>query len=115
MLTDVFLDQKRVNVCENMVKTVPCESFGKVPPDWVQDRKMEGVEGMVYIVYIIKYLFSKFQLTNCMTYEMWGFNSEFTRLYNILYSESYQSIFQIDVYLFKINSNIALPSMSRPF
>ena len=25
VITDVFLNQKRVNVCEHMVKTVPCE------------------------------------------------------------------------------------------
>ena len=37
--TDVFLDQKRVNVCEHTVKTAPCDSFGKVPPEWVRDRK----------------------------------------------------------------------------
>ena len=37
-ITDVFLDQKRVNVCEHSVKKVPRESFGKVPPERVQDR-----------------------------------------------------------------------------
>ena len=31
-ITYAFLDQKRVNVCEHMVKTAPCESSGKVPP-----------------------------------------------------------------------------------
>ena len=45
MITDVFLDQKRVNVCEHTVKTAPCDSFGKVPPEWVRDRKEGGVEG----------------------------------------------------------------------
>jgi hypothetical protein len=39
MITDVFLDQKRVNVCEHTVKTAPCESFGKVPLEELQDRK----------------------------------------------------------------------------
>ena len=27
-ITDVFLDQNRVNVCEHTVKMEPCESFG---------------------------------------------------------------------------------------
>ena len=35
MITDVFLNQKRVNVCEQMVKMAPRKSFGKVPPEWV--------------------------------------------------------------------------------
>ena len=43
-ITDVFLDQKRVNVCEHMVKMVSHESFGKVPPDLVLDEKGEGME-----------------------------------------------------------------------
>ena len=46
MMTDVFLDQKKVNVCEHKIKTVPCDSFEKLPPEWVQDRKEGGVEGM---------------------------------------------------------------------
>ena len=29
-----------------MVKITPFESFGKVPPEGVQDRMGEGVEGM---------------------------------------------------------------------
>ena len=41
MITDVFLDQKRVNVREHMVKTVPYDSFGKFPPQCVQGRKGE--------------------------------------------------------------------------
>ena len=39
MITDVFLDQKRINVCEHMIKMVPGESIGKVPPEQVQDGK----------------------------------------------------------------------------
>ena len=46
MITDVFLDQKRANVCEHPIKIAPHESFGKVPPYMVQDRKGGGVEGM---------------------------------------------------------------------
>jgi hypothetical protein len=46
MITDVFLDQKRVNVYEHTVKTVSHVSFRKVPTEWVQDRKERGVEGM---------------------------------------------------------------------
>ena len=45
-IIDVFLDQKRVNVCEHAVKTAPCESFGKVPPEWVRDRKRGGVTSL---------------------------------------------------------------------
>ena len=45
MITDVFLDQKRVNICEHTVKTAQHESFGKVPPGGLQDRKGRGVEG----------------------------------------------------------------------
>ena len=30
MITDVFFDQKRVNVCEHTVNMAPHESFGKV-------------------------------------------------------------------------------------
>ena len=33
MITDIFLNQKRVNICEHTVNTVPRESFGKVPPE----------------------------------------------------------------------------------
>ena len=33
--TDVFIDQKRVNVCEHMVKMALCESFGKMLPEQV--------------------------------------------------------------------------------
>ena len=32
-ITDVFLGQKRVNVCEYTVKTEPSESFVEVPPE----------------------------------------------------------------------------------
>ena len=45
-ITDVFLNQKRVNICDNTVKMASCDSFGKEPPGWVQDRKRCGVEGM---------------------------------------------------------------------
>jgi hypothetical protein len=45
MITDVFLDQKRVNVCEHMVEIAPLESFRKVPQEQVKDRKRGGVEG----------------------------------------------------------------------
>jgi hypothetical protein len=44
--TDAFLDQKRVNVCQHMVKMIPCDRFRRVPPEWVQDRKGGGMEGM---------------------------------------------------------------------
>jgi hypothetical protein len=43
--TDVFLNQKRINVCEYTIKMAPHDSFGYEPPVWVQDRKREGVEG----------------------------------------------------------------------
>ena len=45
MITDVFLDQKRVNVCDHRIKMALCDSFGNVPPEWVQDRKDVGMEG----------------------------------------------------------------------
>ena len=45
MITDVFLDQKRVCVCEQTVKMVPHERFLKVLPGGLQDRKVEGMEG----------------------------------------------------------------------
>ena len=41
MNTDVFLDQKKVNICEHKVKTVPHDCFRKLPPQWVQDRMEE--------------------------------------------------------------------------
>jgi len=34
-ITNVILDETRVNVCEHNVKTVPCESFGMLPEEWV--------------------------------------------------------------------------------
>ena len=40
-ITDVFLDQKRVNVCEHTIKMEPHESFGKVPPERVREREGE--------------------------------------------------------------------------
>ena len=43
-ITDVFLDQKRVNVCEHIVTMVPCESFRKKPPGGLWDRKGVGVK-----------------------------------------------------------------------
>jgi hypothetical protein len=46
MITDAFVSQKRVNVCEHMVKTAPHNRFRRVPPKWVQNRKEGGVEGM---------------------------------------------------------------------
>ena len=42
---DIFLDQKRVNIFEHMVKMAPHESFGKVPPEGLQDRKGEEWRG----------------------------------------------------------------------
>ena len=45
-ITDVFLDQKSVNLCEHAVKTALSESFGKVPPEGVQDRKADVMVGM---------------------------------------------------------------------
>ena len=38
MITDVFLDQKRANVCEHAVNVTPFDCFGKVSSEWVQDR-----------------------------------------------------------------------------
>jgi hypothetical protein len=58
MITDVFLDQKRVNVCEHIVKTVPHESFGKLPPEgcktgrW-EEGKLNGALGSSILVSII--------------------------------------------------------------
>ena len=43
-ITDIFLDQKRTNVCEHTIKMAPCERFAKVPPEWVWDRKGGGME-----------------------------------------------------------------------
>ena len=48
-MTDVFLDQNRVNVCEYAVKSAPHESFVKVRPEGVQDRKGGGMEGKLYV------------------------------------------------------------------
>ena len=31
MITDVFLNQKRANVCEHTVRTMPRDGFGRVP------------------------------------------------------------------------------------
>ena len=45
MITDVSLVQKRVNVCEHMVKMAPCESFGKVPPEGCKTGRGVGMEG----------------------------------------------------------------------
>jgi hypothetical protein len=42
MITDVFLDQTRVNVCEHMVKTALHDSFGKVPPEQMQEVGRNG-------------------------------------------------------------------------
>ena len=42
MITDVFFDQKRVNVYEYIVKMVPCV----VTEMWARERKRVGVEGM---------------------------------------------------------------------
>ena len=39
MITDVFLDQKRVNVCEHTVKMAPREHFAKEPPRGLGGRK----------------------------------------------------------------------------
>ena len=44
LITDVFFNQKTVNVCEHMVKTAPCESFGKVTPERVRDRNGWKIE-----------------------------------------------------------------------
>jgi hypothetical protein len=38
---------RRVNVCEHTVKMVPCESFVKVPPEGMQNRKGGGDGGKV--------------------------------------------------------------------
>ena len=45
-IEDFFLNQKRVNVCKHRIKTVPRDSFGKVPPEWMQDGKAGGMERM---------------------------------------------------------------------
>ena len=45
MITDVFLDQKRVNVCEHMVKTAPHNRFGSATKvDARQDEGRSGVD-----------------------------------------------------------------------
>ena len=41
MITDDFLNQKRINVCEHTIKMALWESFGKVRPEWVQGKKGE--------------------------------------------------------------------------
>ena len=43
MITDVFLDQKRVNVCELTTKTAPRESLG------VQNRNGEVWRGWIRV------------------------------------------------------------------
>ena len=47
MITDVFLNQVRVNVCEYSVKMAPHESFLKVPPGGLRDRKSGGAGGKI--------------------------------------------------------------------
>ena len=42
MITDVFLDQKGVNVCEHTVKMAPCEIFLKVPAGGVVRQEWRG-------------------------------------------------------------------------
>jgi hypothetical protein len=44
-ITHFFLDQRRVNVCEHTVKKMPRDSFRKVSPEWVRDRKGETWRG----------------------------------------------------------------------
>ena len=46
-ITDVFLDQKRVNVCEHTVKMAPCERFWKLPLWWLRNRKGGGDGGNI--------------------------------------------------------------------
>jgi hypothetical protein len=48
-ITDIFHDQKKVNVCERTVKMAPCDRFGRVQSEWMQDRKGGGVEEMEII------------------------------------------------------------------
>ena len=46
MITDFFLNQKRVNVCEHMVKMASCESFWTVPQGVTRGEGGErGVDG----------------------------------------------------------------------
>ena len=45
MITDIFLDQKRVNICEYAVNMAPPDSFAKMPPEWVLERKGSGGDG----------------------------------------------------------------------
>jgi hypothetical protein len=40
-----FSIQERVNACKHTVKMAPRESFVKVSPMGIQDRKVEGMEG----------------------------------------------------------------------
>ena len=50
MSTNFFLDQKRVNVCENMVKTTLCEGFRKNATT-VGERQEEGRENGMEIIW----------------------------------------------------------------
>ena len=45
-ITDVFLNQKRVNVCDHMIKMGKRESFGKVPLEGSAKQEGRGVQGM---------------------------------------------------------------------
>ena len=45
---DRFLSQSEDDkLCEHPVKTAPRESFGKVPPEWIRERKGVGDGGKI--------------------------------------------------------------------
>ena len=44
MVTDVILNQKRVNVCEHTTKMASLESFSKVPPGGCE----RGIDGGIF-------------------------------------------------------------------
>ena len=43
--TEVFLNQKRINVCEQSLKMVPCDSFEYEPLGKEQDKRRSGGDG----------------------------------------------------------------------
>ena len=51
----VFFDQKRVNVCEHTLNTVPSESFGKMPLEAVRDPSKTLMWHHVYRVFTYIY------------------------------------------------------------
>ena len=86
-----FLNQKRVNVHEHMVKMASCDRFRWVPPGWVRDRRGEEKEFPLFVLNL-------FKLTE-MRLPAYGINAE---IYRELFM---QNFINLEVNCKKINSN----------